>query len=68
MVEGRNETNGQAEEPEVVELTPAEWQEAVVQGLRRVGVTRAELQAQAKEKNFISTEARKLWMIIGDPA
>ncbi len=55
-----------AEEPDVIELTPGEWQAAVAEGLKRVGLTRAQLQEQARDKNFSSTEARKLWMIVGD--
>ncbi|MFC7278181.1 hypothetical protein ACFQS1_29700 [Paractinoplanes rhizophilus] len=54
------------EEPDVIEMSAAEWQEAVTEGLKRVGLSRSELREQAQEKNFTSTEARKLWMMIGD--
>ena len=66
MAAASRKTTDSAEEPDVIEMSSAEWQAAVVSGLKRVGLTRVELQAQAQEKNFSSTEARKLWMIIGD--
>ena len=63
---GQGETKADEQDAEVTELSSDEWKAAVVKGLQRVGLTRAELQQQAQEKNFSSTEARKLWMIIGD--
>ena len=50
----------------VEELTPEEWNAAVEAALARVGVTREELKQQASEGNFVSTEARKLWYLIGE--
>ncbi|GLZ01618.1 hypothetical protein Acsp02_88690 [Actinoplanes sp. NBRC 103695] len=68
MTADAHEATNNTDESEVFELSPEEWQAAVLRGLERVGLTRAELKEQARERNFSSTEARKLWMIIGDPA
>lgn len=49
----------------VTTLSQAEWCEAAERALERVGLTYAELAAQAETDNFTSTAAQKLWYLIG---
>lgn len=51
---------------EVVELSAEEWQASAERGLDRLGLTYAQLAAQAASGRFRDTEALKLWYAIGD--
>jgi NAD(P)-dependent dehydrogenase (short-subunit alcohol dehydrogenase family) len=51
--------------PEVVEVSPGEYQRAREAALRELGLTYRELQAQARTGRFSSLRARKLWLAIG---
>jgi hypothetical protein len=53
-------------EGSVVEMTAAEWKEAVQHALARLHLTYAQLADQARRRDFSSIEARKLWVAIGD--
>jgi hypothetical protein len=46
-------------------MSVEEWREAGARALKRLGISYAELEDQAKNKNFASTAARKLWMLVG---
>lgn len=48
-----------------IRLSPQEWRQAAEARLRDLGLTYGELEQQAKEHNFVSTAARKLWVLIG---
>jgi hypothetical protein len=49
----------------VVELTSEEFRAAAKQALARLGLTYAELEAQARRRDFESSQAHMLWMAIG---
>jgi hypothetical protein len=51
---------------EVYEMTAEEWDAAAQRGLQRIGYTYEELEAQARDRKFATSEAHKLWMMIGD--
>jgi hypothetical protein len=53
-------------EVSVVVMDAAEWREAARRALARLNLTYAQLADQAKRRDFSSTEARKLWVAIGD--
>jgi hypothetical protein len=55
-----------AREPVVVELTVDEFHAAARRALATVGLTYAELAAQAARHQFASDQARKVWSCIGD--
>ena len=50
---------------EVITMTASEWKEAVRRALARLGLTYDELANQAEQNDFVSLEARKLWVSIG---
>ncbi|MEU2610623.1 hypothetical protein ABZ570_03415 [Micromonospora sp. NPDC007271] len=50
----------------VVVMNPAEWRENAQAALKRLGLSYEDLQQQARDRNFVSTAARKLWVLIGD--
>jgi hypothetical protein len=50
---------------EVVKMSPDEWREAVQRALKRLGLTFEQLAEEAKNRNFSSVDARKLWVAIG---
>lgn len=52
-------------EPEVIVLSPGEWDAAVQRSLDELGLTFEDLAAQAAARDFSSIEANKLWLIIG---
>ncbi|MFI5484448.1 hypothetical protein ACIBXA_07490 [Micromonospora echinaurantiaca] len=52
--------------PVVVELSPAEWQDAVRRSLAKLHLTYQQLADMARRRDFSSLEAQKLWMSIGD--
>ena len=49
----------------VTVMSVEEWREAARQALKRLDLTYEQLQQQASERNFASTAARKLWMLVG---
>jgi hypothetical protein len=55
----------EAEEVEVIEVSPGEYRRAREAALRELGLTYRELQAQARTGRFSSLRARKLWLAIG---
>ena len=50
---------------EVIEISDDEYNEAVQQALRDLGMTYAQLRAQARKGDFQSARARRLWLTIG---
>jgi hypothetical protein len=50
---------------EVSELSDDEWRAAAKRGLQRLGLTFDDLAKQAASRRFKSTEALKLWQVIG---
>ena len=49
----------------VVEVTEAEWHAAASRSLARLGLTYAELEDQARRRDFVSAQAQVLWVSIG---
>lgn len=43
----------------------SEWDTFVQRELDKLGITREELERQARERDFQSTDALSLWMMIG---
>lgn len=70
----RNQAAARTELPEevqsdddiVIEVTEAEWHAAASKALARLGLTYAELQDQARRRDFVSAQAQVLWVSIGD--
>lgn len=52
--------------PSVTEMNPAEWKEAMQRALDRLHLTYQQLADMARQRDFTSLEARKLWVAIGD--
>lgn len=52
-------------EADVVKLSKRQWRKAAEAKLRELNLTYDELMAQAENKNFVSTAARRLWVLIG---
>jgi transposase len=53
---------------EVIEISDQEYEKAVRDALRELGLTYAQLRAQARKGDFQSARARRLWLTIGNPA
>lgn len=49
----------------VIEATEAEWHVGVRTALARLGLTYAELEDQARRRDFTSAQAHSLWTSIG---
>jgi hypothetical protein len=49
----------------VIEVTEAEFHEAAAAALARLGLTYAELEDQARRRDFTSAQAHSLWVSIG---
>lgn len=49
----------------VIEVTEAEFHAAVSASLARLGLTYAELEDQARRRDFISAQAQVLWVSVG---
>lgn len=49
----------------VVELTPEEYEAAVLRALAPLGLTYEELEAQARRHDFDSAQAASVWSCIG---
>ena len=52
-------------EVEVIELSRAEYERTVKAELRRLGLTYGQLAEQARTRQFMSEDARRLWLAIG---
>lgn len=52
---------------EVLEITDQEYDQAVRDALRELGLTYAQLRRQARRGDFQSARARRLWLTIGSP-
>ena len=50
---------------EVIEISDDEYSQAVQEALRDLGMTYAQLRAQARKGDFQSARARRLWLTIG---
>ena len=50
---------------EVIEISDDEYNQAVQEALRYLGMTHAQLRAQARKGDFQSARARRLWLTIG---
>lgn len=48
-------------------MTPAEWHAARERELNELGMTYDELAEEARRHEFRSSQARMLWVIIGEP-
>jgi hypothetical protein len=51
---------------EVLEITDQEYDQAVRDALRELGLTYSQLRAQARRGDFQSARARRLWLTIGN--
>ena len=49
----------------VIELTPEEWHAGAQRALNDLGLTYAELEGQARRRDFTSAQAHSLWTSIG---
>jgi len=54
------------EDVQVLQPTPADWTDFVQHELDELGIDLAELRRQARERDFQSTAARELWVMVGD--
>ncbi|NMO57490.1 hypothetical protein HH310_40765 [Actinoplanes sp. TBRC 11911] len=54
------------DEVQVFKPSKDDWADFVQQELAALGITLAELRRQARERDFQSTAARELWVMIGD--
>ena len=68
----RNQAAARTEAPEtddaddvVIEVTEAEFHAAAAAALARLGLTYAELEDQARRRDFVSAQAQVLWVSIG---
>jgi hypothetical protein len=59
------ETDTTADDDVVTEVTEAEFHAAVRTSLARLGLTYAELEDQARRRDFTSAQAHSLWVSIG---
>ncbi|MFJ6293231.1 hypothetical protein ACIQJX_07705 [Streptomyces griseoviridis] len=50
----------------VIEVTEAEWHDGARTALARLGLTYAQLEDQARRRDFTSAQAQVLWVSIGD--
>jgi hypothetical protein len=50
---------------EVIEISDQEYEKAVRDALHELGLTYAQLRAQARKGDFQSARARRLWLTIG---
>jgi hypothetical protein len=50
---------------EVIELSRAEYNRTMAAELRRLGLTYDQLAEQARTRQFVSEDARRLWLAIG---
>lgn len=55
----------QSDDDIVIEVTEAEWHAAASRSLARLGLTYAELEDQARRRDFVSAQAQVLWVSIG---
>jgi transposase len=62
MAGGRSESQNGVE---VLEISDQEYEQAVREALREIGLTYAQLRAQARKGDFQSARARRLWLTIG---
>lgn len=53
------------EAPQTIRLSRRQWRKSAQTRLEQLGLTYEELAVQAANRNFTSTEARKLWYVIG---
>lgn len=53
------------EDVEVWRPTPEEWAQFTLEQLQKLGLTYAELEQQARDRDFQSPQARDLWVVIG---
>jgi hypothetical protein len=51
---------------QVLKPSPADWTDFVQRELGELGIDMAELRRQARERDFQSTAARELWVVVGD--
>ncbi|PKT67569.1 hypothetical protein CW362_39825 [Streptomyces populi] len=61
----RVDTDTVADDDVVIEVTEAEFHAAARASLARLGLTYAELEDQARRRNFTSAQAQSLWVSIG---
>jgi hypothetical protein len=61
----RNQAAARADDDVITEVTEAEFHAAVSTSLARLGLTYAELEDQARRRDFTSAQAQVLWVSIG---
>jgi hypothetical protein len=54
------------DEVQVLKPSPADWTDFVQRELDELGIDLSELRRQARERDFQSTAARELWVMVGD--
>lgn len=52
---------------EPTRMSPDEWSQAVQRALSELGMTYEQLAEEARQRDFRSARARRLWVIIGGP-
>jgi hypothetical protein len=52
--------------PTVIEMSAAEWKEAVQRALDKLQLTYSQLAEMAQRRDFSSLDAKKLWLAIGE--
>jgi hypothetical protein len=57
-----------SDEVQVLKPSRADWADFVERELDELGIDLSELRRQAAERDFQSTSARELWVMIGDTA
>ena len=51
---------------QVLKPSPADWTDFVQRELDELGIDMSELRRQARDRDFQSTAARELWVMVGD--
>nr|MDT0658486.1 hypothetical protein [Micromonospora sp. DSM 115978] len=59
-------TTSPVHDPTVIEMDEAEWRAAVQLALAKLHITYQQLAEMARDGQFSSMEAHKLWIAIGD--
>jgi hypothetical protein len=54
------------EDVQVLQPTQADWTDFVQHELGELGIDMDELRRQARDRDFQSTAARELWVMVGD--
>lgn len=59
-------TSTHVDRPTVAEMSQTEWNAAVQRALKRLHLTYDQLREMALRRDFVSLDAKKLWLAIGE--